>query len=98
MSFKDQTETLPDLGSEVNTMSQVFASQIGLKIQKTIIEAQKIDGTTLEIYEMVVSTFSMSNKDGRERFFEKNFLLTDVKPNIVLRMAFQTMSNADIDF
>ncbi len=40
----------------------------------------------------------MADKDGRERFFEERFLLADVKPDIVLGMPFQTMSNADIDF
>ncbi len=47
---------------------------------------------------MVVSTFSVSDKDGRERFFEESFLLADVRPDIVLGMPFLTMSNADIDF
>ncbi len=32
VTFKDQTEALLDSGSEVNAMSQVFASQLGLKI------------------------------------------------------------------
>ncbi len=40
----------------------------------------------------------MLDKDGRERFFEENFLLADVKPDIVLRIPFLTMSNADVDF
>ncbi len=40
----------------------------------------------------------MSDKDGRERFFEKSFLLADVSPDIVLGMPFLTMSNADVDF
>ena len=47
---------------------------------------------------MVVSIFSVSDKDGRERFFEESFLLADVSPDIVLGMSFLTMSNADIDF
>ncbi len=47
---------------------------------------------------MVVSTFSVLDKDGRERFFEESFLFADVSPDIVLRMPFLTMSNADIDF
>ncbi len=47
---------------------------------------------------MVVSTFSVSNKDGRERFFEESFLLADVRPDIMLGMLFLTMSNADLDF
>ena len=40
----------------------------------------------------------MSDKNGRERFFEKSFLLTEVKPKIVLEMSFLTISNADINF
>ena len=47
---------------------------------------------------MVVFIFSVSDKDGRERFFEESFLLANVKPEIVLGMPFLTMSNADIDF
>ena len=47
---------------------------------------------------MVISTFSVLDKDGRERFFEKSFLLADVKLNILLGISFVTMSNADIDF
>ncbi len=40
----------------------------------------------------------MSDKDGRERFFEENFLLDDVKPDIVLGIPFITMSNTDVGF
>ncbi len=87
-----------DSRSEVNAISQAFVQQLGLKICKTNVKAQKIDGATLETYGMVISTFSVLDKDGRERFFEENFLLTDVRPDIVLRMPFLTMSNADVDF
>ncbi len=47
---------------------------------------------------MVVSTFSISDKDGRERFFEWSFLLADVSPDIMLGMLLLTMSNTDVDF
>ncbi len=79
-------------------MSQVFAQQLGLKIRKTNVGAQKIDGTILETYRMVVSTFSMLDKDGREKFFEESFLLANVSPNILLGMPFLTMSNTDVNF
>ncbi len=100
ITFKDQdqTEALLDLGSEVNVMSQAFVQQLGLKIRKTNVGAQKIDGTTLETYRIVVFTFLVSDKDGRERFFEESFLLADVSPDIVLGMLFLTMSNVDVDF
>ncbi len=47
---------------------------------------------------MVVFTFSILDKNSRERFFEESFLLADVKPDIVLGMPFLTMSNANVDF
>ena len=96
--FKDQIKALLDSRSKFNAMSQVFAHQLGLTIWKTNVGAQKIDGTTLEIYGMVVSIFSMLDKDSRERFFEESFLLADVKQEIILRMLFLTMSNANVDF
>ncbi len=47
---------------------------------------------------MVVSIFLVSDKDGREKFFEESFLLANVRPDIVLGMPFLTMSNTDVDF
>ena len=47
---------------------------------------------------MVVFTFFVLDKDDKERFFKNSFLLTDVKPKIVLGILFPTMSNTDIDF
>lgn len=79
-------------------MSQTFAHQLDLKVWKTNIEAQKVDSTTLETYKIVVSTFSVLDKDGRKRLFENRFLLADVKPDIVLAILFLAMSNTDIDF
>ena len=79
-------------------MNPAFASQLGRRIWKANVEAQKIDGTTLEIYRIVVSTFSHSDKDDRERFYKKSFLLADVKLDTVLGMFFLIISNPDIDF
>ena len=95
---EDQTKALLDSKSKVNVMNLAFASEIGLKIWKTNVGAQKIDGTTLKSYEMIVSTFSLLDKDNRERFFEESFLLADIKLDKVLGIPFLTMSNADIDF
>ena len=96
--FKNLIEAWLDFGSKVNIMSQVFSQQLGLKICKTSIRAQKIDGTTLKIYKMVVSTLFMSDKDCRERFFKESFLLADVKTDVVLGIPFLIISNLDIDF
>ncbi len=96
--FKNQIKALLNSKSKVNTISQAFAHQLSLKIWKTNVEAQIITSTTLKTYGIVVSTFSILDKDGKERFFEKSFLLADVKPDIVLGMPFLIMSNADVDF
>ena len=71
VTFKDQdqTEDLLDSGSNINVINLIYASQLGLKIWKINIEAQKIDVTILETYEMVVSTFSLLDKDGQEIVF-----------------------------
>ncbi len=79
-------------------MNQAFDSQLSLKIWKTNIGAYKIDSTTLEIYGMVVFIFFVSNKNDRERFFEKSFLLADVKLDVVFKILFLTINNVDIDF
>ena len=47
---------------------------------------------------MVVSNFFMLDKDERENFFEKSFLLADINPDIIFGIFFLTMSNADINF
>lgn len=50
------------------------------------------------LYGIVVSTFSVLDKDGKVRFSKKSFLLTNVKLDVVFEMHFLTMSNIDIDF
>ena len=45
---------------------------------------------------MIVSNFFVFNKDSRERFFEKNFLLANIKLDIVLEMLFLTLNNANV--
>ncbi len=98
VTFKDQTKALLDLESEVNVISQAFAQQLSLKICKTNVGVEKIDGTILETYGIVISTFSLLDKDDRERFLKESFLLVDIKLDIVLGMPFLIMSNAEVDF
>ena len=47
---------------------------------------------------MVVSIFSVADKDDRERFFQESFLLVNINLDIMLEMLFLTISSADIDF
>ena len=67
-------------------------------MQTINIGAQKIDGTTLETYKMVIAAFSLTDQANRVRFFEKTFLVANISPDVVLGMLFFTLSDVNIDF
>ena len=46
-----------DSGCKVNAMNLAYAKNLGLKTWKTNVGAQKIDGSALEIFEMVIADF-----------------------------------------
>ena len=94
----DPVLALLDLGSEINTMHPAFAKRLGLVVRAINVGAQKIDGTTLETYGMVVVAFSVTDQADRIRFFEGTFLVANVSPDVVLGMPFLTLSGVDINF
>lgn len=51
-------------------------------------KAQKINSITLETYEIIISIFFILGKDSKVKFFEKSFLLTNIKPDAVFGMFF----------
>ena len=77
-------------------MTPAVAAKLGLSIQPTSISAQKIDVSALKIYDMVIIGFSILDKTGKIRFFDKTFLLADTSMKVVLRIPFLTFSNIDI--
>ena len=97
-SEKNAVLALLDSGSEVNAVHLTFANELSLPIKPTDVEVQKIDGTTLETYRMVVAAFSVEDKANRVRFFEETFLVANVSPEVVFGMPFLTLSGADVDF
>ena len=66
---EEQVKALLDSGSEVNAMNSDFAWKLGLKVRKTNVGAQKIDGSTLETFGMVIADFQVEDKASRPRFF-----------------------------
>ena len=97
-SILDPMSALLDLGSEINAMHPAFAKKLGLVVQTTNIDTQKIDGTTLETYKMIVAAFSVTDQADKVRFFEKTFLVANVSPHLVLGMPFLILSGTDVDF
>ena len=82
-------------GSEVNAITP---KKLGLRTRKTDIGAQKIDGSLLETYEMVIAAFQVKDKLSRAQFFQEAFLLADTSMEVALGILFLTFSNADIQF
>ena len=95
---QEQVRALLDSGSEVNAMSLIYAKNLGLKTRKTNIRAQKIDDSVLETFRMVIADFQVEDKGGRPRFFQKIFLVADIKFEVVLGMLFLKISNANVAF
>ena len=79
-------------------MTPAYTKQLGLWTRKTDVKAQKIDGSLLATYGMVIAAFQVKDKLGRARFFQETFLLADTSIEVILEMPFLTLSNADIQF
>lgn len=47
---------------------------------------QKIISFTFKIYEMIIARFSIQDKMGKIRFFEKSFLLTNTSIKVVIHI------------
>ena len=101
ITFRKKSMTMSallDSGSKVNAIYPTLARKLGLSIRLTDVEAQKIDGTMLDTFRMVVLAFSVTDKANQVRFFKETFLVANVSPKVVLGMSFLTLSNADVDF
>ena len=79
-------------------MNPDFACKLGLKVWKTNVGAQKIDGSALETFGIVIADFQVEDKANRPRFFQKTFLVADTKFEMILGMLFLKISNADMSF
>ena len=95
---KKSVSALLDSGGEVNAVHPAFTKELGLSIRLTDMGAQKIDGTMLKTYGMVVIAFLVEDKANQVRFFEETFLVANVSPEVVFGMLFLTLSGANVDF
>ena len=95
---QDDTQELIKSDSKVNAINPAYAKKLGLRVRQTDIGAQKIDGSHLETFGMVIASFSLQDKLGKVRFFQETFLVTDTRIEVVLEMFFLTLGNADIRF
>ena len=66
---KDNIQALLDLGSKVNAMNPAYAKKLGLRIRQTDVGAQKVDGSHLNIFGIVIAGFSLQDKLRKVWFF-----------------------------
>ena len=83
---------------EVNAIHLIFARELGLFIMPIDVRDKKIDGTTLDIFGMVVAAFWAIDKVNRVKFYEETFLVTNISLKVVLGILIPILSNADMDF
>ena len=87
-----------DLSSEFNAIYLTFAQELGLSIKPTDVRVQKIGGTTLDTFGIVVIAFLIIDKVNRIKFFKKTFFIANVSPKIVFEMLFLTLNDANVNF
>ena len=46
----------------------------------------------------MIANFQVEDKGGKPRFFQKTFLVANIKFEVILRMFFLKISNADVAF
>ena len=66
---KKQVKALLNSGSKVNAMNPDYAWKLGLKIRRINVGAQKIEGSALKTFGMVIADFQVKNKASKPRFF-----------------------------
>ena len=54
---QEQIKVLLDNNGKINTMTPDYIKKLGFETRKTNVGAQKIDGSTLETFKMVITNF-----------------------------------------
>lgn len=67
---KNEVQALINLGSKINTMILAYASKLDLKIRHTKVKAQKINGSTFQMFGMVLASFKVEDKQDRAQYFQ----------------------------
>ena len=79
-------------------MNLNFIQKLVFYVQKTCFRAQKNDCSILEIFKIVIVDFQIEDNIHRSRFFQKTFLVANTKFEVILKMLFLKLSNADVLF
>ena len=70
--------------------------KLDLKICKINIGSQKIDGSILETFEILITNFQLKNKASKTRLFQKTFFIGYIKFNMISEMLSLKINNANM--
>lgn len=87
-----------DSKNEINAIYPTSPKELGLSIGSKNVGDRIINGTTLDIYEIVVVAFLVTDKANQIKFFADIFLMANVNSKIVFKILFLNLSGVDIDF
>lgn len=79
-------------------MTSAYTARQDLKICQTNNSAQKIDGFTLKIFGIVLTSFQIEDKLGKVQFLQETFLMADTNMAVILGMPFLILNNIDMFF
>lgn len=79
-------------------MTLSYLAKIGFVTQKINVNTQKINGSILLTYGIIIAKFLPQNKLKRLQFFEKTFLLVDTNIEAVFEILFCILNNVTIIF
>lgn len=79
-------------------MTPAYAAKLCPKVQKINIRAQKIDSSTLDIFEIVLANFQVEERLGKTRFIQKTFLIVNTTLEVIFKILFLIFSNINIQF
>lgn len=82
--------------NKYNVMNFGYNKKLGFKVQKINIRAQKVNSSILKIFEIVSADFQVENKENRPKFFQKTFLIANIKFEVILEILFLKICKADM--
>ena len=86
------------MNNKINIIHPAYATKLGLRTRKIDVSIQKIDGSHLDTFGMVIADCLVKDKLEMVRLFQEIFLLANINLKVIMEMLFLTLSRADVWF